>query len=172
MEALMEIEGPKKTKTLLWLALKNRVLTWDMQGTMLVLNICMLCRNDCETNVHLFVHFPYSQSREKKSKNLTGVDNVWLDNTIEECLRAWFQKKEPSNFRAITCLVLWGIWLAWNSTIFEDEFIPYFQVYGQIYALGQKCITQDVEKIPRQIQEVQIDRSFCWSFFDGAFQSC
>ena len=103
VEACME-DVAKKSRFFFWLALKTKVLTWDLLQLRNKQSpkICMLCRNECETDCHIFIHCPYSSALWKEVNILTRVENVWLENTIEEVSQSLvFEKrinKVESNF--------------------------------------------------------------------------
>jgi hypothetical protein len=56
------------------------------------LSICSTSR-DVETISHLvIIHCPYAQHLWKDLEKLTGMENIWKGTSVEECIRAWFQK--------------------------------------------------------------------------------
>jgi hypothetical protein len=169
---IWKIKVPKKTRIFLWLTLKNKVPTWEglqkrgRQGP----NICLLCMRDVETISHLVIHCPYAQHLRKDLEKMTGMDNVWRDTTVQECLKAWFQKKKLNFFRTIPCLTIWGIWSTRNARIFEGKQIPTFQVYNQICGLFHGCKSTSKMRQPEQVDDLYIDKSLPWDFFDGVRQ--
>ena len=58
-----KLNFPLKTKTFLWLALSNKILTWDngQKRNWHGPPRCILCKNNEETVDHLFVHSSYSR---------------------------------------------------------------------------------------------------------------
>lgn len=81
------------------------------------------------------------------------------------------QKRELKAYRAIPCLVLWGIWLAHNDSLFNGIQKPTFQVFSQVNGLfNGDCKMDQKGRIPRQVGELMIDKTIPWGFFDGAKQ--
>eukprot|EP01018_Ginkgo_biloba_P032610 Gb_14068 [translate_table: standard] len=76
--------------------------------------------------------------------------------------------RELRSYKAAPYLVLWGNWLARNTSIFEGKHTPFYQTSAQVIALLK------VYKSPVQVQkkrvvgELQVDRRKSWGFFDGA----
>jgi len=52
--------------------------------------------------------------------------NIWRKDKIEDFFLERFTSKDSKIFRVIPLIVLWGIWLARNSILLEDKFIPPF----------------------------------------------
>jgi hypothetical protein len=57
-----------------------------------------------------------------------GFRSLWEGHNIEACFLSWFSRKELEVFQVVPYLVLWGIWLARNASLFEDTQIPSFKV--------------------------------------------
>jgi hypothetical protein len=63
------------------------------------------------------------------------VTNVWICVFVEECSRKWSVRNESKEFKSIPCLVSWGILLARNSQIFDENFLPSFKGYSQVRSI-------------------------------------
>jgi hypothetical protein len=55
--------APLKVKIMLWLAIENRILTWDngMKRGWTGPSRCALCKDDSESVQHLFISCHYAQ---------------------------------------------------------------------------------------------------------------
>jgi hypothetical protein len=97
-----------------------------------------------------------------------GLSNLWIQDSIEECFAVWFINRELKQLRVLPYLVLWGIWLACNSSLFEDKYVPSFRTVAQCLGLLSFYKIPSVNKPLRIVGEPRIDKSFPWSFFDSA----
>jgi len=43
-----------------------------------------------------------------------GLNNIWREESVEECLKKWFEIKELKKLRIVPFLVILGIWIAHN----------------------------------------------------------
>lgn len=109
---LWKIRAPKKYIIHMWLALSNRVLTWELlqKRQVQVPSYCILCKNNEETISHLAIFFPFTCQVWLEISKSFGLGNVWSGDSIEHCLQFWFQRQELKENRAIPVLVLWTIW--------------------------------------------------------------
>jgi hypothetical protein len=87
---------------------------------------------------------------------------------METCLWTWSQRQHLKGKRAIPILVLRGIWLTQNALLFNQKYIPPFQVSAQVVAIFQVIKKNKLQMIPHQVGSLQIDNSNPWGFFDGA----
>jgi ribonuclease HI len=67
-------------------------------------------------------------------------------------------------------LVIWGVWLARNSFIFKGVPPSPEITTAKSIALLSSFLSQSPRPSPRQPQEIEIDSSSPWGFFDGASQ--
>jgi hypothetical protein len=82
---IWKIKSPKKTKVLLCLGLKNRVLTWDriQKGGKINLSLYYLYRESNEDIGHIMIHCSYVGQIWKDVDKFTGISNVWNGISIE-----------------------------------------------------------------------------------------
>jgi hypothetical protein len=50
-----------------------------------------------------------------------GFSCNWLGPSIEEAWRTWVQDHIFKNIKALPLIILWGIWIARNASIFKDK---------------------------------------------------
>lgn len=104
---LWKLRAPKKTQVFMWLALKNKVLTWEAlqkrgrQGP----HICMLCRSAGEDILQLLIQCPFTQQLWKEAEMITGIQNVgafgWRGTLL------FFKGNLFLLFKSLLGLVLW-----------------------------------------------------------------
>ena len=98
----------------MWLLLNNKAPTWDIlqkrsyEGH----GQCCLCKVDSENNTHLIMSCAFTLEVWQESNQLTGLNNAWRGNSIEEALRNWCMNKETKSYRDLPLTISWGIWLA------------------------------------------------------------
>jgi hypothetical protein len=64
-----------------------------------------------------------------------GFQDLWRKETMDMNFQEWFIRRDSNPFRTIILLVTRGIWLAHNSSLFEDKPIPYFQIVAHVSTL-------------------------------------
>jgi hypothetical protein len=130
----MEIKSAERNKNFFGMDLMNKVLTWDLlqKRNKHGLCMCFLCRNEDERISHLLIHCLYSQQVWIEVEFFTGTPNVWNLDLVEGCLSQLLSIPTLKNYKSLSCMFSLGIWLAHNSTIFEEKFIFPFQVIAQV----------------------------------------
>jgi ribonuclease HI len=109
-----------KIKLFIWLAVENKILTWDnLQGRGWEgPNICYLCFKEPESVNHLLNTCPFTQKVWQRILSGLNLRTTWGGSTIIDCFDCWI-KKEPK-FHNLPCIICWNIWLEHNRTIFEN----------------------------------------------------
>jgi hypothetical protein len=75
-----------KIKLFVWLATKDKVLTWDLlqrkgwQGP----GVCKLCNCSYETINHLLIHCPFTKSMWLHLYDLYRVKTQWVGNSVSD----------------------------------------------------------------------------------------
>jgi hypothetical protein len=69
----------------MWLALMNKVLTWEImqKRARWVPGICILCREEEETITHLLIRCSYVQQFLTEVDQFTGVKDGWISDSVE-----------------------------------------------------------------------------------------
>ena len=123
---LWQIQSPLKTVITKWLALSNKLLTWEIQkrgfeGP----GLCPLCRSSDETSSHLFASCPYAGSVWNGVVGKLKADRAHEANaTLEERTKAWWNDKRVGPFEAFPIMFLYNILEAMNKAIFNNSWIP------------------------------------------------
>eukprot|EP00253_Pinus_taeda_P014726 PITA_14726 len=138
-----------KVSIFIWLASKNKILTWDriQKKGFIGPSRCCLCKLEEETKDHLLLHCPFAKSlwiRAKrtfgKSENTPGVfkDVVFQWNTktfqCQVVRRAW---------DLISGFSLWMIWKERNRRIFQNSAMESEAVWGKSIQLLRETILAD-----------------------------
>lgn len=86
---------PLRYKISLWLALNNKLLTWDngVKRGWCGPNRCTLCFGDEESVSHLFVFCPYASQVEKLVKEKLKARFEWNKESLGECYQLWVQDR-------------------------------------------------------------------------------
>jgi hypothetical protein len=117
-----KIKCPLKARIFLWCLLKKKVPTWDR---MKIKNLegpgwCMLCKNVEESSFHMFMEFPFTIQVWKEVSARLEHGCIWQGPSIEDSWKDWSASRSNENIKAIPLLIMWGVWLARNVTIFKD----------------------------------------------------
>jgi hypothetical protein len=82
---LWKTKAPTRCKITLWLALNNKLLTWDncAKRGWCGPNRCILCKENSESISHLFISCPYATQvmkliKEKLDAILIGTRRAWM----------------------------------------------------------------------------------------------
>ena len=136
---------PRQICYFIWLALKNKLLTWDnlqKQGWTRP-GICVLCRIDTESIEHLFYYCPVWKnllsvllekhyfSPPRQSYSLCSFLDMWTVSFTKH-----------SGYCYLPFLAMWTIWKVMNVSIFEAKTVPIISLLHQIsYSLQLYCPT-------------------------------
>jgi hypothetical protein len=99
-----------------------------------------------------------------------GLQDLWHKVTVDMNFQECFIIRELNPFREVPFLINWGIWLAHNSSLFEDKPIPYFQISTQVLAMLSIYKPNVSIKEWRIVGALSVDMYYAWSFFDGAIK--
>jgi hypothetical protein len=64
--------------------------------------------------------------------------------------------------------VVYFVWWARNSSIFQNKFIPDEAINGLISKLSRKHLHKEKAPKPRIVEALQINKEVPWSYFDEA----
>jgi hypothetical protein len=92
---LWKANSPLKVKTLSWLAIENKVLTWDnsLKRGWVGLGWCVLCRGSEEMVQHLFVNCSYTQKVWHAVCDELKIGNVVLEGDLKSWIVGWISRK-------------------------------------------------------------------------------
>eukprot|EP00253_Pinus_taeda_P019814 PITA_19814 len=143
-----------KISTFLWLLSHNRVLTWDnlrkrkFEGP----SICLNCKKEEETTVHLMQLCPFSRKIWEKVTFRCQKEGHELGD-LNNTLRNWPQQPYQSNilnslWQILPGIVMWNLWKEHNRRIFKNQSMDEQQVWKIINqnvqeTLSIKCWTRE-----------------------------
>ena len=136
---LWKLQCPAKAKILCWTILENKAPSCDalqrrcFQG----LGRCTLCCNSLETLDHLFLHCQYTQQIWQGVGLALKASFIWPGPNFMETFRLWFVERAYLPYKALPCIISWGVWLAINKTIFQDLRIPLEVIVANILDVFQ-----------------------------------
>jgi len=117
--AIWKCSAPLKIICFTWLALHDRILTWNnlikrgWQGP----GFCVLCSSDEESPIHIFVQCVFARSIWIHVCTVFGLTGLDFCNSLEGFFGHWFQRM--INHRPLFLFVIWHIWLCRNSMVFK-----------------------------------------------------
>jgi hypothetical protein len=142
--SLWKSPAPSKVVAFSWLALLDRIPTRANLARRHSLapresTLCVMCDNEEETTVHLFLHCEVALKIWRKMLDWLNINFI-----TPHCLLAHFACwSESSNSRRMFkafCLiwhaVIWSIWKERNARIFKDQFKNFDEVFDDIMALS------------------------------------
>jgi ribonuclease HI len=94
----------------------------------------------------------------------------WYGQDLEQAWQNWWATRIYKSLRALPLLIIWGVWLVRNSLIFKGVPSAPEITVAKSLAILTSLPTQEVRVKTRQSQEVEIDKTIPWGFFDGASQ--
>jgi len=100
---------PLKTRIYMWLALDNKVLTWDnlQKRNKCGPGHCSLCKLNDDIILHLLILCSYTVQVWMEIEHSTGLSNVWSGNSIEECFRRSDGNVAVKSIETLSIIVAW-----------------------------------------------------------------
>jgi ribonuclease HI len=147
---------------------ENKILVWDnlqkrgWSGP----NRCILCKEDSETTLHLFVHCHFFQQVWHHVSTSLNFSEHWLGPSISSCFNSWCSR--PQIYLSLPAIVCWNVWLARNAAIFDDKPPPIYLVTNLILNAVVRPHPTIARTKRRSITSLPFDKAIAW--FDGATQ--
>jgi hypothetical protein len=63
-----------------------------------------------------------------------GLPHLWDKKLILDCFWEYFNRPSLKVFRVLLILVVWGVWLDMNASLFEDKCLPMIKVSQYIFS--------------------------------------
>jgi hypothetical protein len=76
-------------------------------------------------------------------------------------------EKEVAKHPALPAVAIWSIWLERNKVTFEDKQPSPLRVLYRIKHFYFDLPKASIKRTPRQVTELNIDKSIPWGSFDG-----
>eukprot|EP00253_Pinus_taeda_P004333 PITA_04333 len=104
---------------------------------------------------------------------LTGLLNLkvqWGSAPLEEAWRNWWNNHPDGNLRNLPPIFFWGLWLARNKSLFQDQVISTTSVATNCAAIYSSIPPPESKKAQNRDTPITIKEGSPWAFFDGASQ--
>eukprot|EP01018_Ginkgo_biloba_P023075 Gb_32325 [translate_table: standard] len=124
----------------------------------------------CPLKTKIFMQLAIRNKVWKEVANILGLREVWAGDSIEGSLRLWCLNPTLKSVKALPLIVAWGVWLAQNASIFDEQEILPIQCALQSKTILDSFKQIHKEKSVRRVTEEQIDKKGAWAYFDGACQ--
>jgi hypothetical protein len=162
-----------KSKLFMWSVLTNKVPTWDIlqKRKFYGLGRCSLCKTEGETTQHLFIDCLYIKEVWTKVSRIMKQHFRWIDHSLEQAWRDWWENKELKAYKLLPLLIIWGVWLVRNEVIFKEAFLAPEKTTLKSLAILSSYLPTEGRVKTRSIREVTIDKTKSWVFFYGASQN-
>ena len=112
---------PLQISICVWLALENRLLSWDnlMWRGQNGPGMCMLCGTSNENIHHLFVTCGFFTAIWNIIAGMIKVYSPWSGDSLSSCFRSLW--KNHQHLRNLPCFIIWTTWGYRNKVIFEGS---------------------------------------------------
>jgi hypothetical protein len=111
---------PLKVNLFFWLAIQNKILTWDnlqWKGKT-GLSKCCLCGKMTENSKHIFIDYVFTRSVWEKSAKMLNCNFLWDNQSLMESMDNWVLNKNFS--KRLSIITCWIIWKERNMTLFDN----------------------------------------------------
>jgi ribonuclease HI len=161
---------PLKHILFVWLASKNRILTWDSlrrkgwEGP----GLCPLCRRAQEDSQHLLIHCVFTKDVWSRIIKHLKLSTTWSGDTITDCFSSWLSNKAlPIPLAVYTC---WHLWTERNNALFENRSPSRRAVFHRVLASFSWQPTTLTHFIHKEI-DLSLPEGYNLACFDGAAQA-
>ena len=110
-----------KIKCFLWLAIENRISTWDnmVKKGWIGPNRCNLCKGGEESVYHIFTVFPYTVQIFNCMSKRFNLRVSWSNNSLLENMENWLSQITVNSHLPI--FIIWCIWISRKQAIFYSR---------------------------------------------------
>jgi hypothetical protein len=99
-KGLWKLCCPLKSKIFMWSLIAKKVPTWEVMRKRQVVGPgwCILCKQEEESQVHLFISCPFSKAVWKEVEKMQGKTYIWQGQLVEEAWKLWISSPSNKNF--------------------------------------------------------------------------
>eukprot|EP00253_Pinus_taeda_P004076 PITA_04076 len=169
---LWKLKCPLKSIIFLWCILKRKIPTWDILQARFFIGPgrCPLCKMEEESINHLFTSCGVSLRIWREITDLLKLKAPWGSFPIEVAWNKWWLSFPEGNLRNLPPIFFWGVWLARNKCVFQDQIIPTSSIASNCAAIYSSIPPPESKKSRKQDRPIIIQEGSSWAFFDGASQ--
>lgn len=122
---MWKLHAPLNSKLTLWLALNNKLLTWDnlikhgWEGPAIAFYV------NLPQKALLTLLYPvHLQCRLHTGFSELHITRTCASDSLVNCLKSWLENKGVSSFKGFPSILINCIWWARDTAIFNSRFIP------------------------------------------------
>eukprot|EP00253_Pinus_taeda_P024814 PITA_24814 len=170
---IWKLKCPAKARIFLWCLLKKKFPSWDILQSRFMYGPgrCPLCKIEEESINHLFLQCLETAKIWREVEKLLNKSFQWGNGNLDEAWSNWWQHYPNGNLRNLPPTICWGVWLARNRAIFQDQGTQPSVIAIQAVSIFSS-IPEPEEKRPQiQNKTMHIKDGIPWAFFDGASQN-
>jgi len=113
----------------------------------------------------------YSAVVWQECAKLAGINFKWDGQSLDQAWSNWITNPSFKKFKSLPLIVIWGLWLARNNSIFSDKAIPPEMTAANCISILAAYPHSSKEIKAKNLSVIEIDKSKPWGFFDGASQN-
>eukprot|EP00253_Pinus_taeda_P015318 PITA_15318 len=169
---LWKLKCPLKSRIFLWCMLRRKIPTWDILQSRFFIGPgrCPLCKENEETINHLFTSCTVSLKLWGEITDQLKLKVQWGTDPLEDAWRNWWNNHPDGNLRNLPPIFFWGIWLARNKSIFQDQGTPIPSIASNCVAIYSSIPPPEPKSAQNRNSPPDIKDGSPWAFFDGASQ--
>jgi len=112
----------------------------------------------------------FSQKSWEATYRMENIGTHWNGGSMELTHKDWISDRDTARFRALPCILTWGIWIARNRYIFKNKWTE-----PDVVVVNSMGILQAFPQVSQNltmcfVEALELDKSIPWAFFDGAAQ--
>jgi hypothetical protein len=132
---IWKLACPTKSRLFMWNVLTNKVSTWDILQKRNNYGPwrCSLCKSEGESTLHIFLECQFIKDVWIEVSRHLKHRCSWNGLSLEQAWQDWWSNRENKVFRALPLLIIWGVWIARNTLIFNES--PWLQKSQQLKVL-------------------------------------
>lgn len=120
-----------------------------------------------ETRLHLFRECSFTKAMWRESLFLLGQQVSWMGDLREGDFLKWWQSRVTKALRSIPLIILWGVWLAINVVIFNDQTQAPPVIAIKVVGIAGHFTQLNLNPRIHNIQQERINLEIPCGFLDG-----
>eukprot|EP00253_Pinus_taeda_P003487 PITA_03487 len=169
---LWQLKCPLKSRIFLWCMLKRKIPTWDILQARFFIGPgrCPLCKMEGESINHLFTSCVVTSRIWGELTGLLKLKAQWGSVPLEEAWNKWWHNYPEGNLRNLPPIFFWGVWLARNKSVFQDQVISISSIATNCATIYSSIPPPESKNSQKHDKPIIIQEGSSWAFFDGASQ--
>eukprot|EP00253_Pinus_taeda_P030772 PITA_30772 len=169
---IWKLKCPLKSRIFLWCMLKRKIPTWGILQARFFIGPgrCPLCKMEGESINHLFTSCVVSTRIWEELVCLLKLKAQRGSAPLEEAWRKWWHNHPEGNLRNLPPIFFWGVWLARNKSVFQDQVISLSTIATNCAAIYSSIPPPESKNSQKHDKPINIQEGSPWAFCDGASQ--